>query len=99
MLLQQTKEHICALSDSELLEYVLTGTRMYEPDAVGFAQAELNRRALPQEQVEALRPVIAQKLMKYDIRNPRDLNGIAASPSVVCLNCGVEAPTKYVEYN
>jgi len=98
MLRQQTKDHIYSLSDSELLEYVLTGLRMYEPDAISFARAELDRRALPADKIASLRPAIVEALIRQDVHNPPERIRVGASTSVVCDGCGLEAPLRHVTY-
>lgn len=98
MLYEQTKNHILGLSDADLVEYVLTGARMYEPDAVAFAREELNRRNLPSEQLAGLRRPIVTKLTRYDATTPPDPTRRAVAKAVVCDGCGLEAPTQYVSY-
>ena len=44
MLREQVKNHISKLSDPALVKYVLTGQRIYEPEAIAFAEEELSRR-------------------------------------------------------
>ena len=74
MLHEQTREYISGLDNAALLEYVMTGWRMYEPEAVSFARAELNRRGLQPQQIEPHHQAIAQRLAEYDARNPPHLN-------------------------
>jgi hypothetical protein len=98
MLHEQTKEYILGLGDAELLEYVLTGRRMYEPEAIAFAQAELDRRTLPAERMAALRPRIVDKLADYDSHKSVDLAGPPKGNAILCEACGFEVPNGYVEY-
>jgi len=96
---EQTKTYIVELSDEALLEYVLTGTRMYEPDAVAFAKEELTRRNISDEQKATMRSSMLAKLVRYDIQKPPDPIQDAASDAIICQRCGLETPTKYVEYH
>src|SRR5689334_17618905 len=98
MLHERTKEHIMRLGDSELVEYVLTGTRMYEAEAVAFAQAELERRKVPEEDLGAIRAGLVHQLAAYDARQPDDFGERKRVEAVVCQGCGCEVPTRYVVY-
>ncbi len=98
MLHQETTKHIENLSDSELLEYVLTGERIYDPEAVDFAKAELERRGLSPEQLERLRPPIIEKLARYDAAKSLDLMQPASASAILCQACGFEVPNKFVIY-
>ena len=93
----QVKDHILSLSDSDLVEYVVTGPRMYEPDAVAFARGELIRRNLTPEQTAALRGPIVAKVLQDDAQAPSPLL-ISKEPAVVCEGCGFEVPNSYAEY-
>ena len=97
MLHPQTTAHISGLTDSELLEYILTGKRMYEPEAIVFAQAELDRRKLSREQLAALRVPILAKIAHHDAHTSID-DVAHASTAILCQGCGFEVPTAYVEY-
>ena len=44
MLYEQAKTHITNLGDAELVAYITTGARLYDPDALAFAREELARR-------------------------------------------------------
>src|ERR1700721_2504412 len=98
MLGEQTKEYISRLSDADLLDYVLTGIRMYEPEALEFARKELESRKLPPEQMEQFRPAIVEKLARFDEQDPPSLQGSKQTPAILCQSCGLEAATRYVEY-
>lgn len=54
MLREQTKEYIYRLSDVDLMEYIQTGTLMYLPEAVEYAQDELDRRKLTPVQISEI---------------------------------------------
>jgi hypothetical protein len=54
MLRELGKEYICRLSDVDLVEYIQTGTRMYLPEAIEYAQDELERRKLTPVQLSEL---------------------------------------------
>ena len=81
MLHEKTKSHISNLTDSELVEYVLTGTRMYEPEAIAYARAELERRKLPPDSTSELHRValanVAAAARRRYRRGPAERN---ASP-------------------
>jgi len=51
MLLEQTKQHILALSDQELIEYTQAVAGTFTPEVVAFACTELQRRNLDPAQV------------------------------------------------
>ena len=64
------KEHIEGLSDPELIEYVLTGTELYEPEAVEFARLEVGRRNLSlgaddQVTVDAAQRVLDRRISEF----------------------------------
>lgn len=99
MLHEKTIEHITGLSDAELVEYVLTGERVYEPEAIAFAKAELERRKLPHEQVAAVRPAVVAKLARMDAEAPPNPMKPRAVSAIVCQACGLEVPNRYVEYD
>jgi hypothetical protein len=42
----RVREHICGLSDEQLVTYIIVGIDVYEPQAVEFAREEFQRRAL-----------------------------------------------------
>lgn len=98
MLYQQVREYITGLSDTDLLEYVLTGRRMYDAEAVAFAKAELERRNLSPELVATVKGDIQPKLAGQDLQDSahcvRDIKC-----AVVCQQCGVEAPVQHVQYH
>jgi hypothetical protein len=98
MLHEQTIAHIKDLSDAELVEYVLTGTRVYEPEAIAFAQAELDRRKLPPEQLATLRQPVIAALSQYDAHASIDAKPHSGS-AILCQGCGFEVPNRYVEYH
>ncbi len=52
MLLEQTKQHILALSDQELIEYTHAEAGTFTPEVVAFAWTELQRRNLDPVQVK-----------------------------------------------
>ena len=54
MLTELGKERIRALSDSDLVEYVQMGTGMYLPEAIDYAQEELQRRELSEAHIAEL---------------------------------------------
>jgi hypothetical protein len=97
MLRPQVKDHILALSDVALLQYVLTGQRLYEPEAIAFAREELSRRPLTTERRAELMSPILDQLLQLDARleneSPR-----SDSPSITCQQCGFEVPTRFVTY-
>ncbi len=97
MLHEQTKEHITALDDWELLQYVLTGPRMYEPEAIAFAKEQLKNRNLAPEQLAAMRvPIVANLAMRDAHTLPQHTRPASA---VVCENCGLEVSNRYVKYH
>ena len=51
---ERAREHICALSDGELVSYIVTGTDAYEEEAVECAQEEFQRRKLDPALVEGM---------------------------------------------
>jgi hypothetical protein len=97
MLRPQVKDHILALSDAALLQYVLTGPRLYEPEAIAFAREELQRRPLTTEQRAELMSPILDQLLQLDAQleseSPR-----SDRPSITCQQCGFEVPTRFVTY-
>ena len=99
MLHEKTIGHITGLSDADLVEYVLTGERVYQPEALAFARAELDRRKLPHEQVSALRPAVVAKLAQMDAESPPDPTRPRPVSAIVCQRCGLEVPNRYAEYN
>lgn len=92
MLHDATKSHIRSLSDAELLRYVLTGRRVYDPEPLEFAQAELERRAVPEERLALFRPAILAELAAMDAAAEPDPTRPEAPAAVVCQRCGIEAP-------
>ena len=51
---EATRDHIRALADEDLVEYVQTGTAMYDAEAVAFARKELDDRKLDAALVASL---------------------------------------------
>ncbi len=47
MLREQVKTYISSLTDPELIEYVMTGARLYEPEAVDYARKQLDKHRSP----------------------------------------------------
>lgn len=45
----RTREHIAALTDEALIEYIAVGVDVYQPEAVEFAREELSRRNIVPE--------------------------------------------------
>jgi hypothetical protein len=99
MLHERTKAYILGLSDIDLLAYVMTGERVYEPEAIAFAREELDRRKLAPDQVAHLSAPIIAGLARYDVHAPPNPLKPKPPAAVVCLSCGFEAPVSYVEYN
>src|SRR5437660_1596444 len=62
MLPELAKEHISQLSDVDLVEYILTGTPLYLPEAVEYARAELERRRVDDAQIDQLCEVAEQRI-------------------------------------
>jgi len=54
MLLEQTKQHILALNDQELIEYLKAEAGTYTPDVIDFAREELQCRKLDPAHVQQL---------------------------------------------
>ena len=98
MLHEATTSHILSLPDADLLRYVLTGRRVYEAEAIAFAQRELDRREIPPEQLAKLRPRILADLAAMDAVAAPDPTRPEAPAAVVCQRCGVEAPIAYREF-
>lgn len=98
MLHQQTQSYITGLSNPELLEYVLTGTRKYEAEAIEYARFELETRKLSPEYLAELRPPIVQRLSHLDMAAPREMSPRQTSRAILCQACQYEAPTRYAEY-
>lgn len=95
---EQIKAHLQSLGDAELLEYVLTGRRMYLPHAIALAKLELDRRAIPPEKLEAMRRSIVSQLALLDSETPPDPSFNVNPDSIVCDACGLEAPTRFAAY-
>jgi hypothetical protein len=99
MLTEQAKSYISGLSDASLMHYVLTGTRMYTEEAAAFAREELDRRKLTSEQTAALRAPVVANLAQSDSYDPPEYAKGKSFTAVVCNLCGLEAPSRYVEYH
>ncbi|HEX3356739.1 MAG TPA: hypothetical protein VHS31_07205 [Tepidisphaeraceae bacterium] len=99
MLREQVKQSIDGLSDAALVEYVTTGARMYEPEAVAFAQMVLEKRKLDPQTINAFRRPTEMRLIVDDVK----AGGASPPPKgtevILCISCGIEAPTRWVEYN
>jgi hypothetical protein len=54
MLREQVKEYISGLSDPDLVEYVQIGTGLYEPNAVSYAEQELDQRQIDPDRLAEL---------------------------------------------
>jgi hypothetical protein len=98
MIHTETKKHIQSLSDSDLLEYVLTGRRHYEEEAIAFAKAELDRRNLSEERLSELRPSALAKVAVLDATASVDISPIPRTPAILCQSCKIESPTAFVHY-
>ncbi|MDD4890426.1 MAG: hypothetical protein PHU85_10895 [Phycisphaerae bacterium] len=63
---KDVQDYILALSDQGLVDYVAAGPEAYRPEAITFAQAELNRRALtlPPEKIDSLLVSAAEKTVR-----------------------------------
>lgn len=95
---EQIKAHLQSLGDAELLEYVLTGRRMYQPLAIALAKQELDRRAIPPEKLKAMRDPIVSQLALLDSETAPDPSFNVNPDSIVCDACALEAPTRFVAY-
>ncbi len=98
MLRVQVKETISKLNDAQILEYVLTGERLYDPEAVDFARQEMARRNLSSDQIADMRSPILEKLAEYDAKTPPNHRERVRETAILCQRCGFEAPNKYVQY-
>jgi hypothetical protein len=65
MALEQVQDHIRSLSNDALTEYIITGTEVYEPDAIAFAREEFQRRNLDPTHV---RQMEAEANAKLDVK-------------------------------
>ncbi len=97
MLHEKTIEYITGLSDERLVEYLLLGTRIYEPEALAFAQKELDRRQIAPERLSAIRQPMISEVAKYDAKASIDVATHRQS-AILCQGCGFEVPNAYVEY-
>jgi len=97
MLHEKTIEYITGLSDEQLAEYILVGTRVYEPEALAFAQQELDRRQIAPERLTEIRKPLISRVAQYDAHASIDDMPHRAS-AILCQGCGYEVPNTYVEY-
>ncbi len=98
MLHERTRAYITGLNDADLLAYVLTGERVYEPEAISFAKEEVARRKMPADFKDQVSAQVATALATYDRHaEPNPMKPPMGAP--LCVSCGIEAPVAHVEYN
>ena len=86
------KDHIIALSDEALVEYIKVGTTMYDPEAVEFAKQMLSGRGIgPQRLMEVEAVVeenrVAEAARKAEIGN-RPLGPLGRTMAFLGGACG-----------
>lgn len=62
MLPELGREYIRKLNDPDLVEYILTGTNLYLPEAVAYAKEELEQRGLAPLRFDELRGEAARRV-------------------------------------
>lgn len=62
MLTGPTREYIIALSDDRLVEYILSGTGLYQEEAIKFAREEFNRRELHPDRVAEISAIATARV-------------------------------------
>ena len=64
MLTEPAKNYILSLSDEALGQYIMSGTDVYEPEAIEYAGAEFERRDLDPDLIAQLEQTISARLQQ-----------------------------------